>query len=394
MPAAAPAGVDRAGALEVVGEWQLAGLCEPSGAARVGDSVLLVDDDRRSELFSLALGIEAPTGATLPVAILPLTGPGGMGIVSVDDLEGVAVIDGSTWLTTSHSRSRSKGWDRPGRQRLLRSSGASASVDDTHTLAFLFQEGDGRLSSLVALAAEGGFGPVDSAWRPIPGAPGGIDAAVDAPDEAFLGCAACAIAPDFVELRPKHGGLDIEGLAHDGQGGLLLGLRGPLTTDGRALVLRVAPPAGGEDAEALAPSSIRQVYGLDLDRRGIRGMDYVPQLDSVVLIAGPMGGSSAWAETAGSAADSPFELRHWPAPAEPPRVLGALPTYPHASPEAVVVLDVDDTEVSALVFYDEGQRVEAETGGCSCADVVEEKGDCGDHAASARARVVTVRWPR
>ena len=100
------------------------------------------------------------------------------------------------------------------------------------------------------------------------------------------------------------------------------------------------------------------------------------------------------AETAGDAASTPFELRLWTAPDEAPEVLGALPTYPHASPEAVAVVAVDGAQVKALVFYDEGQRVEVETDGCSCADVVEGKGDCADHAASARARMVAVRWQR
>lgn len=131
----------------------------------------------------------------------------------------------------------------------------------------------------------------------------------------------------FGEIPSKENGIDIEGIASDGEK-LYLGFRGPVFRGGLAPVLVAS-------ATDLSGAELRYV---PLDGRGVRDIARVS--DGFLIIAGPMG-------------DSPlsYQLVHWDGidafpgvrePGDPPhgktRVLGTIPTPPGGKAETVVVL--------------------------------------------------------
>lgn len=89
-------------------------------------------------------------------------------------------------------------------------------------------------------------------------------------------------------LWPNAGGWNIEGLAADPQGRLLIGFRSPVGDDKRALVLRLDNPRqafGGDEAEGIV---LDAAEWLDLGARGIRSMDWSPAHESWLIVAGPV----------------------------------------------------------------------------------------------------------
>jgi hypothetical protein len=101
-------------------------------------------------------------------------------------------------------------------------------------------------------------------------------------------------APEAFQGRPESGGLNVEGLASDAQGNLLVGFRGPL--DGsRALVLRMDPGEGDEQPRSLGWLTM-DLSGLPGDpadpavwHRGIRGFDRIPGTGEYVVLVGHTG---------------------------------------------------------------------------------------------------------
>jgi hypothetical protein len=254
------------------------GLCETSGAWR-GDrgGLWVIDDEEGGTLLSL--------GADGGVQRHALG-------VALDDLEGAAADGSGVWLVTSHSIGKKGGPPKPARQLLVR-----LDADRTplwHRPLPLREPGvlDGLLS--------GGSG-LPSAW---------------------------------LTGRSKHGGLDIEGLAI-AQGHLWLGLRGPLTTDGEAVVVEV------EADQGLRPVA---AHRLPLGERGIRSLAHFRS--GFLLIAGPSGSGS-----------EDFVLVQW-LPGTPPVVLRTLDVPEHTAPEALVVLPD-----GLWIGLDEGARIKAEGGG-------------------------------
>ncbi len=101
-------------------------------------------------------------------------------------------------------------------------------------------------------------------------------------------------APVAFQGRPESGGLNVEGLASDARGNLLVGFRGPLD-GGRALVLRVASGEADEQPRGLGWLTM-DLSGLPGDpadpavwQRGIRGLDRIPETEEYVGLVGHTG---------------------------------------------------------------------------------------------------------
>ena len=85
-------------------------------------------------------------------------------------------------------------------------------------------------------------------------------------------------------LDAKKGGINVEGLAsYDGR--LLIGLRSPLERFGKAIVVAMPDPS-----ESRAGQS--EIFTLELNGMGIRGIEYIESLASFVIIAGTVEKSS------------------------------------------------------------------------------------------------------
>ena len=98
---------------------------------------------------------------------------------------------------------------------------------------------------------------------------------------------ALAAAADVKSVK-KDGGLNVEAMSFGADGEqLYLGLRGPLV-ENRAIIITVANIRDIFDSDA-PPTIGPELILLDLDGHGLRGMDYVPRLDSFLLSGGPMG---------------------------------------------------------------------------------------------------------
>lgn len=277
----------------------IAGLCEPSGAARLPDGrILVVDDDQEDHVFAWTAGAAG-------VEALDARGPAGE--APWRDPEGLAVgPDGGVWVMGSHSRSASKG--KVGRR------------------------------GVVAKLAIGPGVSRPVAWtdrlRP------GKDPAELAPLVAAIAavCPACALPAGVDGVEEGHA-LDLEGLAVRGPETLLVGLRAPLAQH-RAVAFEVnwGPLVAGEPLER----AVTQAWSLDLGGRGVRDLGPLPDGELLVL-AGPIGSGASPAPA----------LYRW-LPGEPPRLLGELPDLGiDGSPEAVV----PDDAAGAWVFYDEGSRL-------------------------------------
>ncbi len=105
------------------------------------------------------------------------------------------------------------------------------------------------------------------------------------------------------DLTRTHPGLDpfnIEGAAMVGPS-LLLGLRGPLDDDHKALVLVSPPPSSA------GPMTVSRVLHLDLGGEGVR--ELTPWRDGLLVVTGPSDGDAA---TPGSTAPRAHHLWWWP----------------------------------------------------------------------------------
>jgi len=99
---------------------------------------------------------------------------------------------------------------------------------------------------------------------------------------------------DSIRRTPAKGGLNIEGLAWDSSGALVIGLRAPTITESTprahggqedAVVLRLKTPDElfGSPAK---PAQLDDVVKLDLHGQGIRGMCYDPTLKAFWIVSG------------------------------------------------------------------------------------------------------------
>lgn len=168
--------------------------------------------------------------------------------------------------------------------------------------------------------------------------------------------AAPDVGPTLTQLlddrvAPKEGGVNIEGLASDGAGGLWVGLRSPLTADGKAWLLHLASV---EDAFGGAPSFDRAV-AVDLGGRGVRALE--PDGKGFLVVAGNSGDDSD---------GKVGQVRSWTAGSTVSTLVTDLPTGFRAEGMAVSTDEL-------LLVSDDGA---VERSGIACKDRYEA--DAGD----------------
>jgi hypothetical protein len=164
-------------------------------------------------------------------------------------------------------------------------------------------------------------------------------------------------------LAPEDGGINIEGLAVDAEGRLLLGFRAPLDERGRALVVRLDNPDG---VLAGQPPILGSWQRLDLGGRGVRALEALPG-GGLLIAAGPVGGGGEG-----------FAIYRWPAADQPPAQTAISP-----APLRVEALAVDGARV--LLVSDDGA---VERSGADCKDLWRE--DPTRPEVYARARWVAI----
>lgn len=151
---------------------------------------------------------------------------------------------------------------------------------------------------------------------------------------------------------PKDGGLSIEGLSaarRDGE--LLIGLRSPLAGDCAVLVsLRNAAAIVDQGK----PAKFGPTMLLDLDGRGIRSIDWWPERECYLLLAGPSGDGGG-----------DYELLRWSGRGgEAPEAIEGLPfeLIDGGAPEALLIERASET---VYIMFDEGNRA---VDGVKCKD--------------------------
>lgn len=116
------------------------------------------------------------------------------------------------------------------------------------------------------------------------------------------------------KLAPKEEGLNIEGMTwYPPHQSLLIGLRNPLLGDTKqALVIELLNPA--EVIESQAPARFGQTLTWNLDRRGIRAMEYHPPTNQFFILAGSVDSETTFALYAwdGNFSNPPKSVYQWP----------------------------------------------------------------------------------
>lgn len=221
------------------------GLYEPSAITQLPDGRILVLQDE-AKLPILALTIQQDESLTGQILAFQ-DGPTSNGRpFAPNDLEGAARQGDFIYAFTSHARKKN-GSRQASREQLVR-----------------FQvQGD----EIVEMAVAGDLR--DAILRQHPD----LQEAMDS-------------------RRPEVDGFNIEGLAFDAQGRhLLVALRKPLI-EGRAILLTIENPVEiFERGEA--PRIGPELLQLDLDGRGIRSIEYMPELKGHLILAGNKGPSEA-----------------------------------------------------------------------------------------------------
>ncbi len=229
-------------ALPAAAVTRYAGMCDASAAVMLdGDRFAVAnDEDNVLRVYSL----RAPGQ---PVATLNLQAF--LGVEKEADIEGAARVGNRVYWLTSHGANKN-GKPRPDRRRLF--------------------------------ATEVGAGTGGASLRPAGTAYSGLPKLFAHPIGIRYHLAEAAL------LSPESkGALNIEGLAADAAGGLLIGFRNPVP-GGRALVVPLRNPqalvaAGGANAEP----EFGDAAELDLGGLGIRSIEAVPGTGGYLIVAGP-----------------------------------------------------------------------------------------------------------
>jgi hypothetical protein len=239
---------------------EMRGVCDASAVAalpRGGFDVFLVANDENEQLEA-----HKPDGTKLNVgngdlrSLLRFDDSARAKVMKGEaDLEGAAWLGDRIYLITSHGRN-SDGERRPRREQIISLTAKSDASGVTVEVPSDMRSYRGLLDDLAKFPA--------------------LSASIDTTDGK---------AP---ALAPEGGGLNIEGLAAGSDGtSLLIGLRNPLTQDGRAIVVPLM------NASALLSNSQgkRAELGdpilLDLGNKGIRSIEYVENKQSYLILAGP-----------------------------------------------------------------------------------------------------------
>jgi Protein of unknown function (DUF3616) len=141
-------------------------------------------------------------------------------------------------------------------------------------------------------------------------------------------------------VPPKEGGVSIEGLASSPvPGELMIGFRSPLI-DGKALIVTL------RNADEVVQPGIEPEFGtptlLDLGGLGIRSIDYWPERDTYILIAGPV-----------SKGSDEFRLYRWRGSKLEDLQFDFSGIESGVSPEGLLIEPASET---VYVFFDEGNR--------------------------------------
>jgi hypothetical protein len=243
----------------------LTGVYEPSAVHQLPDGrFIVVEDEERHPIDLLTLQQDGAFSATalFPEDLFAKDGPAA-DFRKLDDLEGLDVDDrGRVYAITSHSLS-GKGKVKPEREKLVRFEVAGDELRDPRVVQDLKRQ-------LIAARPE------------------------------------LQRAAEVADVKVGNG-LNIEGLAFDGDGQrLLIGFRGPLV-DGKAMIVSIENVDEVFETGA-EPRISEQVTLLDLGGEGIRGMTYDPLLAGFLIISGPLE----------QVQDVPFRLWFWPGDANRP----------------------------------------------------------------------------
>ena len=235
------------------------GPCDSSAAAALDADHFVVGNDENDMLGVYRRG-QAQAVGRVDLAKFLGTQPG-----EESDIEGAATIGPRTYWITSHG-SNSKGKTQPSRQRFFATELRPGTPPTLEPVGAPYAK---LLQDMDSTAALKPYRLADAARR----------------------------APE------SEGGLNIEGLAATPDGRLLIGLRNPLSQN-RALVIPLDNPAEVVQGQR---AKFGAAIELDLDRRGIRSIDWVGS--SYLIVAGPTAdvGSFAlyrWSGQAGDAAQA------------------------------------------------------------------------------------------
>ena len=239
------------------------------------------------------------------------------------DLEDVARIGNRLYLITSHARN-SSGELRPERYRL-------GAVDLSGTPPNIALAPAGSTQTLLQAMLVAGN------W--------------DTPDAAVIAALTTSSKlgdPSDPDLDPEKQGTNIEGLAADGTGKLVIGFRNP-RPGARAIVVQLANPAG---VVAGQTPRFTGAATLDLGGLGIRGMAWSEAHGAVLVLAGPHDGGGP----------GPFLLYKWSGVRGEAATLAAVIPTAGSSPEAVV--PYPGTKDVQILFDQGGALI----GGTPCKD--------------------------
>jgi len=220
------------------------GMCDVSAATKLADGPLFIaasDEENTLRVFD-------HTHPGPPLASFDLSGfLNRSGVTKEADIEGAAAIGTRVYWIGSHGRDKS-GEEQEARHRLF---ATTITVEGNSVQCIPAGKPYKRLlKDLASARALRDFGLEEAATLP----------------------------------PQDEGGLNIEGLAATPEGHLLVGFRNPIPKH-KALIVRIENPAGLiEERDSAAKLSVGGL--LDLDRLGIRALEYSPRLRAYVVIAG------------------------------------------------------------------------------------------------------------
>ena len=265
--------------------------CDGSGALALSFTHFLDLNDENQIVRIYERAKPAP-----PVQTIDINAALGLAATAEADLEDITRIGDRVFVTTSHGRKTSGALDRA-RYKLAAFDLAGTAPAVTLTSAGV----SNQLLDQLLVAAN---------W--------------DAPNAAVISALTTSSKlgdnsdPD---LAPELAGTNLEGLANDGTGKLLLGFRNPRPGN-KAIVVSLVNP----DAALTGTARFGAAAQLDLGGLGIRGMAYSPVHAAVLILAGPHDGAAG-----------PFKLYRWSGVfTAAPVVVADIPAPAAYSPEAVV----------------------------------------------------------
>ncbi|HLG58638.1 MAG TPA: DUF3616 domain-containing protein [Vicinamibacterales bacterium] len=276
------------------------GTCDASAAVRLGATNLFAtasDEDFVLRVYDRALPGDPIATRDLKAFLKPVNPK------KEPDIEGAAQLGDVVYWVGSHSRDKD-GVVQESRHRLF-----ATTVTTTGGVADIEPRGEPYTQLLADL--------------------------VSSPDLAGLGLREASERPPEAV-----GGLNIEGLAPTPAGQLLIGFRNPIPNR-QTLIVRLENPSELV-AQPSRPARLAPPLLLDLGGRGIRALEFVPDVRAYVIVAGAFDDRSDFAvyRWSGAAADKP--------------VLLDIPGVHEMRPEELIVIPRTDGTFEIELFSDDG----------------------------------------